>query len=42
MCDQVFRDLMPVVCAPVAVVAAAGEAGPHGAQRRTEESRWLL
>jgi flavin reductase (DIM6/NTAB) family NADH-FMN oxidoreductase RutF len=31
MRDQVFRDLMAAVCAPVTVVTTADEAGPHGA-----------
>jgi flavin reductase (DIM6/NTAB) family NADH-FMN oxidoreductase RutF len=31
MRDQVFRDLMAAVCAPVTVVTSADEAGPHGA-----------
>jgi Flavin reductase like domain len=36
MRDQVFRDLMAAVCAPVTVVTtmgvtSTGEAGPHGA-----------
>ena len=31
MRDQMFRDLMAAVCAPVTVVTAADEAGPHGA-----------
>jgi flavin reductase (DIM6/NTAB) family NADH-FMN oxidoreductase RutF len=31
MRDQVFRDLMATVCAPVTVVTTADEAGPHGA-----------
>jgi flavin reductase (DIM6/NTAB) family NADH-FMN oxidoreductase RutF len=30
MHDQVFRDLMAAVCAPVTVVTTADEAGPHG------------
>jgi flavin reductase (DIM6/NTAB) family NADH-FMN oxidoreductase RutF len=30
MRDQVFRDLMAAVCAPVTVVTTADEAGPHG------------
>jgi len=29
--DQVFRDLMAAVCAPVTVVTTVDEAGPHGA-----------
>ena len=29
--DQQFRDLMAAVCAPVAIVTTADEAGPHGA-----------
>jgi flavin reductase (DIM6/NTAB) family NADH-FMN oxidoreductase RutF len=31
MRDQVFRELMAAVCAPVTVVTSADEAGPHGA-----------
>jgi flavin reductase (DIM6/NTAB) family NADH-FMN oxidoreductase RutF len=31
MRDQVFRDLMAAVCAPVTVVTTADEDGPHGA-----------
>ena len=31
MRDQVFRDLMAAVCAPVTVVTTADEAGTHGA-----------
>ena len=30
MRDQVFRDLMAAVCAPVTVVTTADEDGPHG------------
>ncbi|MFD4191975.1 flavin reductase family protein [Amycolatopsis thermoflava] len=31
MLDQHFRDLMAGVCAPVTVVTASGDDGPHGA-----------
>ena len=31
MRDQVFRDLMAAVCAPVTVVTTADQTGPHGA-----------